>query len=310
MQQNLNVQWQDFSFHLKGTLHDMLKTEEFTDVTLVCDDLKELRAHKVILSACSSVFRQMLQGRNNPNSIVFLKGVSQINMDLILQFIYNGETAFPQDNLETFLDVARSLNIKELSDVGVNSKPLEPDDIPISKDFMGTDNYNDNVVKEEIPTNYIGANDSLLNMTLPATALYFCDVCNKSFVKKADIAKHAKEVHDKPSIYACKKNNCNYVSTERSTLKSHLEAHESQSITKTTNIERKEQKKAESTIVKAEKKPLKKMFACFLCMYKTEDKNDLRNHSVAEHKNDFPNLQASLPTNDKPSNESPSNGNN
>ena len=83
MQPNLNVQWQDFSIHLKGTLHEMLKTEEFTDVTLVCDDQKEFKAHKVILSACSSIFRKMLQGRSNPNSIIFLKGVTHMNLVLI-----------------------------------------------------------------------------------------------------------------------------------------------------------------------------------------------------------------------------------
>ena len=310
MQQNLNVQWQDFSVHLKGTLHDMLNTGEFTDVTLVCDDLTELRAHKVILSACSSIFRRMLQGRNNPNSIIFLKGISHINLELILQFIYNGETAFPQANLETFLDVARSLNIKELSDIGVNSQTIEPDGIPLTKEFFGNkDNFNDDSVKEENPNNFIGANTSLLNVTHPAQ--YYCDVCTNPFFKKADLAKHAKDVHGKPSIYACKKNNCNYVSTERSTLKSHIDSHENKAVSKTTKIERKEDKKAESTVVKAEHKAPKKMFACFLCMYKCDTKVELRNHSLAEHKNDFPiPLPASLPTNEKPSNDSSLSDNN
>merc|ERR1712243_217374 len=307
----LNVQWQDFSVHLKGTLHDMLKTEEFTDVTLVCEDQRELQAHKVILSACSSVFRRMLQGRNNPNSIIFLKGISHLNLELILQFIYNGETAFPQTNLETFLDVARSLNIKELSDVGVNNS--HSIDQGVTRDFVGNEenplDFNKRLVKEEEPVNdFKTTAKEALNVTHSQSPQYFCDVCNYPFVKKGSLAKHAKDVHGKPSIYACKKSQCTYVSTERSTLKSHLDSHESQNNSKTTEVERREVKSAESNNVKAEQKTTKaetkKMFACFLCMYKTEDKNDLRNHSLAEHRNDFPiPLPASLPSNDNLSNE-------
>ena len=317
MQPNLNVQWQDFSIHLKGTLHEMLKTEEFTDVTLVCDDQKEFKAHKVILSACSSVFRKMLQGRSNPNSIIFLKGVTHMNLDLILQFIYNGETALPQTNLETFLDVARSLHIKELSDVGMNSQTIELDGVPVTKEYTGKDNnpvdVKEGLVKEEEePNNQLDKTvEETLDVTPSPLAKYFCDVCNYPFFKKAILAKHAKDVHGKPSIYACKRDDCSYVSTERSTLKHHLESHLS---SKPSMTEKEESKMAESKVVKFEQKMIKseqkKMFACFLCMYKTEDKNDLAKHTLAEHQKDFPcPLPASLPSNSNSSNANPSTDN-
>jgi len=45
-----------------GTMLDsMRKSSCFTDVTLVCEDLRQIQAHKVVLSACSAVFKRMLE---------------------------------------------------------------------------------------------------------------------------------------------------------------------------------------------------------------------------------------------------------
>ena len=48
-----NMNWQTFTDHLKELLHEMMLSKELTDVTLICDDKKQLKAHKIILSACS-----------------------------------------------------------------------------------------------------------------------------------------------------------------------------------------------------------------------------------------------------------------
>ena len=53
--------WNTYSDHLREMLHQMKKSNEFTDVTLVCDDMRQFQAHKVVLSACSSVFKRTPQ---------------------------------------------------------------------------------------------------------------------------------------------------------------------------------------------------------------------------------------------------------
>ena len=50
-----NLNWHAYSDHLRVMLHEMMKSNELTDVTLVCDDKRQFKAHKIILSACSSV---------------------------------------------------------------------------------------------------------------------------------------------------------------------------------------------------------------------------------------------------------------
>ena len=55
-----NLNWHTYSDHLREMLHEMMKSNELTDVTLVCDDKKQFKAHKIVLSACSSVFKSII----------------------------------------------------------------------------------------------------------------------------------------------------------------------------------------------------------------------------------------------------------
>ena len=54
------LHWNTFSDHLREMLYQMKKSNEFTDVTLVCDDMRQFQAHKIVLSACSSVFKSII----------------------------------------------------------------------------------------------------------------------------------------------------------------------------------------------------------------------------------------------------------
>ena len=59
---------------LTSEFRSLLENEDFVDVTL-CADGKTLKAHKVVLSACSSYFKHLLRGEpisfllNIPNVI-------------------------------------------------------------------------------------------------------------------------------------------------------------------------------------------------------------------------------------------------
>ena len=54
-QETYNLSWETYTNHLKTMLQNLMSETELTDVTLVSDDLKQVRAHKVILSAFSPV---------------------------------------------------------------------------------------------------------------------------------------------------------------------------------------------------------------------------------------------------------------
>ena len=46
-QEKYNLKWYTYSDHLKEMLHEMMKSDDLTDVTLVCDDKIQLKAHKI-----------------------------------------------------------------------------------------------------------------------------------------------------------------------------------------------------------------------------------------------------------------------
>ena len=71
----------------KGLRNDTL----FTDVTLVCNDDKQIQAHKVILSSFSLFFKRMFSSNPHPKPLVFLKGIEIDDINAILDFIYQGK---------------------------------------------------------------------------------------------------------------------------------------------------------------------------------------------------------------------------
>ena len=98
-------------------LRNIMIMDDFMDVTLVCDDRTEFRAHRNILSAFSSVLQQLFQLNTKSNqSVVFLRGIKKHEMESILKFIYLGEVSFNQSRMDEFLAVAEILDIKELKE--------------------------------------------------------------------------------------------------------------------------------------------------------------------------------------------------
>jgi len=108
------LKWQNFEFNLANAFQDLRSDVEFFDVTLACGD-KQIDAHKVVLSACSSFFRDILKKNKHPHPLVYLKGVKYSHIVALLNFIYQGEVNVAQDDLSSFLAVAEELKVKGLT---------------------------------------------------------------------------------------------------------------------------------------------------------------------------------------------------
>ena len=116
-QEKYTFTWQNYSDLLRNIFLEIDSDDSFTDVTLVTDDKKQIKAHRNILSACSSVFKEIFQiNSNNNHSVVSLRGIQHSDMESILQFIYLGETNLHKERLNEFLIVAKDLGIQELGD--------------------------------------------------------------------------------------------------------------------------------------------------------------------------------------------------
>ena len=112
------VQWDSHTDHVKSLLQDLMITNNFADVTLVCEDLIMLRAHRNILSAGSQVLRDifLFEDKNQlggKQSVIHLRGVKHAVMQAILEYIYLGETAIPLDGTNDFLLAAIGLGVRD-----------------------------------------------------------------------------------------------------------------------------------------------------------------------------------------------------
>ena len=86
----------------------------FNDVTLVSDDYKQFPAHRVILSAGSTVLRKLLLiNSNSQNPVLYLKGVRNEELRSVLQFLYLGETRITEDRINEFMRAAQELELKD-----------------------------------------------------------------------------------------------------------------------------------------------------------------------------------------------------
>merc|ERR1719342_632757 len=109
-----------FLSHRKEIFDELLEAQNFSDVTLVCDDKHQFKAHKFILSSCSSVFKNIL-ATNSTNTIIFLRGIHHKVLESILEFIYVGETKLEKEKMNDFLNVAKDLNVKEIGGDIINT---------------------------------------------------------------------------------------------------------------------------------------------------------------------------------------------
>ena len=91
--------------------------EDFSDVTLVTDDGQVMKAHRVILGACSSFFGNIFQKANVRDLCLYLPGVVHSDLKSILDFVYNGQTDIPAEALDSFTKTAEQLKIKGLAEV-------------------------------------------------------------------------------------------------------------------------------------------------------------------------------------------------
>ena len=126
--ETFGLTWQSFQGHLASCFHDLLIEKSFSDVILVTDDHTQFKAHKFVLSACSPVLKELLLLNPHPNPWLYLRGVSQQELESILQFMYLGETKIDQNRIDNFLDIAKDFQIKELTQE-IASSDDEPENL-------------------------------------------------------------------------------------------------------------------------------------------------------------------------------------
>lgn len=117
MGEDFLLKWNDHhSLFFKGA-EELCASEEYTDVTLSAGT-KFFSAHKMVLSICSTYFRQLFRhlGPSVSKSVVHLKDVEPRHLELLLHYMYKGEIRVQEEELVPVLNTAQGLEIKGLSE--------------------------------------------------------------------------------------------------------------------------------------------------------------------------------------------------
>ena len=131
--EKLCLQWNDFKENLNSAFGKLREDNDFSDVTLACEDGKQLEAHKIVLASSSPFFFELLRKIKHPRPLVYTRGVKYEDLVAIINFLYVGEANVFQENLDSFLALAGEHKLKGLSGDPTEEERIENKDQPSNK---------------------------------------------------------------------------------------------------------------------------------------------------------------------------------
>ncbi|XP_045779181.1 protein abrupt-like isoform X2 [Maniola jurtina] len=132
-----------------GALGRMLTTGALSDVTLSASGAS-LRAHRLVLAACSQYFAQLFKEVDTDNNtLVVVLGCEVAELRLLLTFMYTGEVTASRQCLPALLRLAHTLQVSGLTDADTNTELQQP--LP----ELNEPEAPINLEKSNTPTNYL-----------------------------------------------------------------------------------------------------------------------------------------------------------
>mgnify|MGYP003334406538 CR=1 FL=1 len=219
-----NLRWNTYNDHLRQMVEELKNDEGSQDVTLVCDDKTKIKAHQIVLKACSPVFAAMLEGTTQPNSIIYLRGIGHQEMDSILQFMYLGETTFYQERMNELLNLAKNLEVKDLSqkailhEIDIKERSASIEDYSSAYNELFLNESKRNSIDDPLAVSDDAKVPILLREPDPQAQ---CPDCNKQFPTKKNMITHNNSIHQGLK-FSC--NQCDYKSYQKNNLTNHVKS--------------------------------------------------------------------------------------
>ena len=110
----ISLSWNVFDASASNAIQQLWLEEDFTDVTLVTEDERQFKAHKVVLISSSVFFRSLFSSFPHPSPLLFLSGVKSEQMKLLLEFIYLGRCEAAESDLKLLFATGAKLKISGL----------------------------------------------------------------------------------------------------------------------------------------------------------------------------------------------------
>ena len=227
------LKWNEYDANMKEQLKILREDQQLFDVTLATDDGHQMQAHKVVLAAGSVFFNDIFRKNNHSNMLIYMRGISGINLEYITDFLYNGEASITDQDLNPFLNAGKELQVKGLlgelqfhrkendvlKDSDTNTANENEIDALKQESFLSpvediSDSNNHSKFKADIELDF-----QIEEIIEKSQERWKCKVCEKTAKTKQKIKNHS-ETHIKGVSHPC--DICNKTFPTRHSLESHV----------------------------------------------------------------------------------------
>ena len=105
--EKLCLKWNEFETNIRDSFRGLREEKNHFDVTLASEDGHQIKAHRIILSSGSQFLKNILKDIDHPCPFIYLRGVRGIELEYVVNFLYNAETFVALEDIRTFLEIAR-----------------------------------------------------------------------------------------------------------------------------------------------------------------------------------------------------------
>ena len=156
----MSLKWKDCEENLLTSFRELRKNNDFTDVTLVCEDGVQIEAHRVVLGASSPFFKTLLKMNSHSHSLIYMRGVKSSELMPLVEFLYKGEANVQPEDLDAFLTLAEELQLKGLTrepETDLKSKPTREPKTDLKSKVLSKFNSSPLSQKENAPKRSVPA---------------------------------------------------------------------------------------------------------------------------------------------------------
>ena len=156
---------------------------------------------------------------------MYLRGVNQLELQPILNFIYTGQASFYHERMKDFIKIGKDLQIKEIKEVPEEDEmvdtgenmPEKPHNDVISEEVLRDDNdsYDENEIESSSAWH-----ESSQQISVPSDSSQ-CQLCSAVFAHRTNMLNHVRNKHEGVR-YPCSQ--CDYKATKQFNLKIHTES--------------------------------------------------------------------------------------
>jgi len=218
--EKFTLTWHSYASHFQEVLSNLFDSGESSDVTLVCDDQVKFKAHKFVLKACSPVFESILQETNELKSVVYLRGVNELELKPILEFIYCGQASFYQERMKEFLKVGKDLQIKEIKEVPDEDENKVVGE-NIEQEIIEEDTNSDDINSVDEPEIGSSATEETGQQVSAPSNSTQCPQCDAVFTHRHSMLAHIRYEHEGVK-FPC--SHCDYKASHQHHLQKHIES--------------------------------------------------------------------------------------